>query len=143
VQQQCLAAQIAVDSAGTSDWHVGEAPDQRSIAAGQRRGYDLSVLRARQVQASDFHRFDYILAMDAQNLLALQRLSPPAPRAKLALLLDYSQRSSELREVPDPYSHNSAAFEQVLDLCEDACAGLLQHLQQLQPLSSPVSTSND
>jgi len=128
VQAQGLQQQIVIDSAGTSDWHRGEAPDPRAIRAAADRGYDLSTLRARQVMADDFIRFDYILAMDEQNLRDLERLCPPEPHATVDLLLSYG--TSNLREVPDPYDRTLAVFEEVLDLCENACADLLQQLIQ-------------
>ena len=71
-----LRERIHVDSAGTGAWHVGEAPDERAAAAALERGYDLSKLRARAVTAADFSRFDYVLAMDQQNLANLQGMAP-------------------------------------------------------------------
>src|SRR5690606_657515 len=76
VQQRGLEHLIHVDSCGTGDWHVGLPADQRSSAAALQRGYDLSPLRARQVAAIDFERFDYILAMDSENLGNLRALCP-------------------------------------------------------------------
>jgi low molecular weight protein-tyrosine phosphatase len=126
---------ITVDSAGTGDWHIGKAPDQRSTAAGALRGYDLSVLRARQVSALDFRRYHYILAMDLQNLRDLQQLRPADYGGELALFLNYGQ--SNEREVPDPYYGEGDGFEQVLDLVENAAAGLL-HALVLQHGLQPV-----
>jgi len=126
---------IAVDSAGTGDWHIGKAPDKRSTAAGARRGYDLSVLRARQVSAVDFQRYHYILAMDQQNLRDLQQMRPADYRGELALFLNYGD--SVEREVPDPYYGEGQGFEQVLDLVEVASASLLNAIMLqygLQPL---------
>lgn len=130
-----LGAVIAVDSAGTSNWHVGEAPDPRSIRHAAARRYDLAPLRARQVQDGDFADFDYILAMDLQNLRELQQRSPAEQQYKLGLLLDHG--ATALREVPDPYDHDAAAFEAVLDLVEAASAALLATLCErhaLQPV---------
>lgn len=124
-----LQAEVAVDSAGTGGWHIGRAPDSRSQAAALARGYDLSALRARQVSADDFAEFDYILAMDTSNLTDLQRLKPASYRGHLGLLLDFAEHSS-LREVPDPYYGEGAGFEQVLDLVEDAVAGLLADIRK-------------
>ena len=67
------ALEIEFDSAGTADYHVGEPPDRRTVAAARRRGYDLAGLRARQVQPADFDRFDFVLAMDRANLAELER----------------------------------------------------------------------
>ncbi len=124
-----LQAQVEVDSAGTGDWHIGRAPDSRSQAAAQQRGYDLSALRARQVAPADFAEFDYILAMDKSNLADLQGLKPAGYRGHLGLLLDFAEHSQR-REVPDPYYGEGAGFEQVLDLVEDAVTGLLADIRQ-------------
>lgn len=123
---------IVVDSAGTGDWHIGSAPDTRSIETALGRGYDLSVLRARQVNTDDFARFDYILAMDAQNLRDLQCLRPVHFRGELDLFLNYGD--SDLREVPDPYYGESDGFAHVLDLVEDAAQGLLRAIAQRHQL---------
>lgn len=128
---------IRVDSAGTGDWHIGRQPDRRSAAAALRRGYDLDVLRARQVCAEDFREHDYILAMDAQNLRDLQQLQPTDFRGELALFLTYGSRS--LREVPDPYYGEHDGFEYVLDLIEDAADGLLDELVRRHRLSSSIT----
>lgn len=124
-----LQQQIGVDSAGTGDWHVGRAPDSRTIAAAARRGYDLSPLRARQVGEADFHEFDYVLAMDKSNLSHLRRLAPTNYAGHLGLLLDFVPHVG-LREVPDPYYGGAQGFEQVLDLVELAADELLNHIRQ-------------
>ncbi|MEE4659573.1 MAG: low molecular weight protein-tyrosine-phosphatase [Halieaceae bacterium] len=115
---------VEVDSAGTGAWHVGEAPDARATAAALRRGYDLSSLRARQVQPADFARFDYVLAMDADNLANLQALAPPDFQGHLGLFLDFHPRPP-VTEVPDPYYGGEDGFDRVLDLIEGASQGLL------------------
>lgn len=119
-----LGADIVVDSAGTGDWHIGKAPDARATAAGRKRGYDLSVLRARRVAAADFRQYHYILAMDLQNLRDLQALRPADFRGELSLFLNYGEHAE--REVPDPYYGEGDGFELVLDMVESAAAGLLQ-----------------
>lgn len=118
---------ITVDSAGTSDWHVGKAADLRTRQAAQPRGYDLAALRGRQVKASDFHAFDLILAMDHSNLRDLQQLRPGNALAELDLFLRRYQLA--LDEVPDPYYGGADGFEQVLDLIEQACDGLVRELR--------------
>ena len=123
-----LAAQIVVDSAGTGDWHVGEAPDARAQGAARQRGYDLSALRGRQIGKTDFERFDLLLAMDDANLRELQKLCPPEHRHKVRLLMEFAARA-ESREVADPYFGGAQGFEQVLDQCEEACQGLLADLR--------------
>jgi low molecular weight protein-tyrosine phosphatase len=123
--------ELEVDSAGTADYHVGEPPDRRTVAAARRRGYDLSSLRARQVQREDFTRFNYVLAMDRANLAELERLQPKSP-ARLALFLEFASGADEL-EVPDPYYGGLEDFERVLDLCELGARGLLAHLARATP----------
>jgi protein-tyrosine phosphatase len=123
-----LAAQIAVDSAGTGNWHVGEPPDARAQGAARQRGYDLSALRGRQIGKTDFERFDLLLAMDEANLRELHKLCPPEHRHKVHLLMEFATRA-ESREVADPYFGGAQGFEQVLDQCEEACQGLLADLR--------------
>jgi protein-tyrosine phosphatase len=128
-----LDGRIEVDSAGThASWHAGEAPDPRSIRHALRRGYDISGQRARLVVAADFERFDLVLAMDGDNLRRLEDMCPDRHRGKLGLLTDHALRFSA-GEVPDPYQGGSSGFEQVLDLVEDACQGLLLHLRSQIP----------
>ena len=118
---------LDIDSAGTADYHVGEPPDRRTVAAARRRGYDLAGLRARRVQRDDFSRFNYVLAMDRANLVELERLRPQGASTRLALFLEFVPEATEL-EVPDPYYGGVVDFERVLDLCEMAARGLLARL---------------
>ena len=120
---------LEIDSAGTADYHIGAPPDPRSQAAAKKRGIDISGLRARQVSQSDFERFDLILAMDRENLRELQALEPRGGHAQLKLFLDYAPELN-LRDVPDPYYRDAAAFEQVLDLTAAASRGLLAALKE-------------
>ncbi len=132
VSARGLDSSIRVESAGTGAYHIGSEPDHRSIKVASQRGYDLSHLRAQKALAEDFHRYDYILAMDNDNLRNLQKLAPENPRAKLQLLLDFSSQQ-QFSEVPDPYYGGARGFDLVLDLIEDASEGLLNQLQrQLQ-----------
>lgn len=128
LQQAGLLERVMVDSAGTGDWHVGKAPDDRSAKAALRRGYDLSSLRARQVEAADFGRFDLILAMDHDNLTRLKALRPHGRGAELDLFLRRYELG--LDEVPDPYYGGASGFEQVLDLIEQASDGLLTEIRR-------------
>jgi len=125
-----LEGVVTVDSAGThGHWHAGEAPDRRSQAHAARRGYDLSGLRARQVVDADFDQFDLILAMDWDNLALLEDMCPPPARARLRRLTEHCRRRAS-PVVPDPYSGGVDDFEQVLDLVEDACDGLVDLLRR-------------
>jgi protein-tyrosine phosphatase len=119
-----LKGRIRIDSAGTHDYHIGHAPDPRSQAAAAARGYELGHLRARQVDLHDFADFDYILAMDKGNLATLRGVAPAEYRSKPELFMAYGLRRSVI-EVPDPYYGSLEDFELVLDMAEDACAGLL------------------
>ncbi|KGS00942.1 MULTISPECIES: low molecular weight protein-tyrosine-phosphatase [Burkholderia] len=120
---------IAIDSAGTGDWHAGEAPDARAQQAARTRGYDLSALRARQIGAADFERFDLVLAMDSANFAELRKRCPPQHQGKIRLLMEYASDASA-REIADPYFGGARGFERVLDQCEDACRGLLERLRE-------------
>jgi protein-tyrosine phosphatase len=124
-----LHQQVAVDSAGTHTYHVGHPPDERSMAAAERRGYDLSGLRARKVAADDFVEFDFILAMDRDHLSILERNAPAQHRSEIAMFLDFSSLHRG-DEVPDPYYGGERGFEFVLDMIEDASQGLLAAIKK-------------
>lgn len=125
-----LADKVVVDSAGTRAWHEGEPPDYRSVKHALQRGYDIASLRARPVIDADFERFDLILAMDSDNLSLLRERCPSQHQGKLSRLTAHALRFNSL-SVPDPYSGGAAGFDQVLDLVEDACDGLVAHLAGL------------
>lgn len=132
-RQQVVAAglvdQIEIDSAGTSDWHLGKAPDQRMQAIGEQRGYDLSGLRARQITAEDLDHYDLILVMDKKNQADVEALATELEqREKIRLLLSFNP--SAIQEVPDPYYGEAADFHQVIDLVESANQRLLVDLRQ-------------
>jgi protein-tyrosine phosphatase len=120
---------LEIDSAGTADYHIGAPPDLRSQRAALKRGIDIGGLRARQVNQGDFGRFDLILAMDRANLRELEALNPRGCRASLQLFLSYAPQLN-LRDVPDPYYRDAAAFEEVLDLTAVASRGLLASLRR-------------
>lgn len=120
---------LELDSAGTADYHSGQPPDPRTRAAAARRGYDLSALRARVVEAADFERFDLILAMDRENLKALRRRAPAHTYQRLRLFLEFAPEPDP-QDVPDPYYGGPNGFEEVLDLIEEATRGLLTHLRR-------------
>jgi protein-tyrosine phosphatase len=124
-----LTQVVKVDSAGTHNYHPGSPPDARSQSHAYLRGYDLSALRARQIQDADYAAFDLILAMDWDNLALLQADCPLAHQHKLRRLTEFSQ-AHDVTVVPDPYDEAAPAFETVLDLVEDACDGLLAHVQR-------------
>lgn len=126
---QRVGLDLHLDSAGTADYHVGRAPDPRSRAVARRRGVPIDDLRARQVQATDFARFDLILAADGNNLRELQALAQRAQgSAQLALLLDWSGIEAG-GDVPDPYYGDEAGFEAVHDLLERVAAAVVERLR--------------
>ena len=120
-------AQIEIDSAGTHGYHVGAPPDERAQAAATRRGVDVSSLAARSVIADDFDRFDYILAMDKENLEYLHDKAGKKSHARIQLFLDYSAINKGA-DVPDPYYGGPIGFERVLDLIDEATEGLLDEV---------------
>lgn len=119
--------ELALDSAGTGDWHVGNPPHPPMIAAARARGYDLAPLRARQIVAPDFARFDLILGMDRANLTAIERLRPAGSATPVRLFLGEA-------EVPDPYF--DGRFDEALDLVEQGAARLLDQLRGAQLTSA-------
>ena len=127
--------ELTIDSAGTAAYHIGEPPDRRTREAAARRGYDLSDLRARLVEAEDFERFDLILAMDQQNLRMLERRAPMPVRERIRLFLEYAPEAGET-EVPDPYYGGANGFEHVLDLIEAASRGLCAALRSGEAVSA-------
>jgi low molecular weight protein-tyrosine phosphatase len=128
VEEASLRSRFEIESAGTAAYHVGELPDARSREAAGRRGIQLNS-RARQFVASDFDDFDFVLAMDRENLANLRAL-PGGPKdpGRLALLRSFDPDSPSGAGVPDPYYGGEGGFEDVLDLCDAACRGLLQHI---------------
>lgn len=119
---------VLIDSAGTHAYHIGNPPDQRSTRLAAERGYRLDVLRARQISESDIEQFDYVLAMDQDNLSILKQLAPDHLRDKPQLFMSFAPDYG-LSEVPDPYYGGAKGFEQVLDMVEEACAGLIQSIR--------------
>jgi protein-tyrosine phosphatase len=122
-----LADDIVVDSAGTIGFHAGEPPDKRAVQHAAKRGYDLSRIRAREINQPDYELFDYVLAMDKQNIAWLKKQIPNQYAHKLRLFLEFSENYAG-RDVPDPYYGNAQGFEAVLDMVEDGVQGLIDHL---------------
>lgn len=128
VKEAGLGDRIAIESAGTGDWHVGGARDRRSRAVGAARGIPLAG-EAQQFTRPDFERFDHVLAMDRANRDELLRLAhDDRDRAKVRLLRSFEPGAPPDAEVPDPYYGGARGFEEVFDICERACRGLLAHL---------------
>lgn len=128
VEKSGLQDSVKIDSAGTHAYHSGEPSDSRAIAAAARRGFSLSEIRARRIEDEDFETFDYVIAMDIENLENLRARAGEQHQSKVSLFLEFS--SADEIEVPDPYYGGAAGFERVLDLVEDASRGLLEMLSE-------------
>lgn len=136
IREKGLQHSIQCHSSGTSDWHIGKLPDERAIKAASQRGYDLTQLRAEQINAhSDFEQLDYILPMDNANMADLQQVVPADFKGKLALFLDYHPDAA-LNEVPDPYYGGEEGFTPVLEMIETACNNLLAEIIDNHQLKS-------
>ena len=134
VRESELCAAIEIESAGTGAWHAGERADPRSRETAERRGIAIGGV-ARQFIAEDFARFDWIVAMDEQNRRDLLALAPDAAaRAKVCLLRSFDAAAPAGAGVPDPYHGGDGGFDEVFEICEAACAGLLEHLRREQRL---------
>jgi low molecular weight protein-tyrosine phosphatase len=141
VQQRGLADRVRVASAGTHDYHVGDAPDPRTVKHASKRGYDLSAQRAAQVRAQDFEDFDYILAMDRSHLRILRGLQPAGSKAKLGLFLEASGKWQG-QDVPDPYYGDATGFEEVLDMVEEAGGRWLDRIAaEIDPAAFKLQSS--
>lgn len=129
VAEAGLADRVQIDSAGTGGWHVGAAPDARATRAAAARGIALEGA-ARQVRPADFRHFDLLLCADAANQRDLLAVAPDAEaRGRVRLLRSFDPASPDDAEVPDPYTGGPDGFEEVLDLVEAACRGLLEHVR--------------
>jgi len=129
IEEAGLSERVEIDSAGTHAYHVGEPPDARAQEAAKRRGVNLSRLRGRQAVAEDIERFDYVLAMDEDNLENLLSICPDGLEEKVELFMEYSS-GGHPREVPDPYFGGAAGFDRVLDMIEAAAEGLLADIRR-------------
>lgn len=128
VEKSGLSERIEVDSAGTSDYRIGELPDRRAREAARRRGLELTS-RARQIKRADLDRFDYVIVMDSDNLRAVERLANGKHRTRIARLLDYAD-AYDVRDVPDPYYGGPEGFELVCDMVEHSCKRLLARIRE-------------
>lgn len=128
LEEDGLEGRVEVDSAGTGAWHVGEGPDRRMARAAARRGYRLDGA-ARRVRPEDFDRFDLVVAMDRQNLADLEAMAPDRRerRAELKLFSEFLPPGAPA-DVPDPYYGGAEGFDRVLDLVEEGCAAIVDHL---------------
>lgn len=130
VAQNGTENRFLIDSAGTHAYHVGEQPDARAQQTAKQRGIDLSFIRARKFSVEDFEVFDYILAMDRDNLQILKQACPAEYHYKVSLFLDFAPERSE-QDVPDPYYGGQHGFDHVFDLVEDASVGFYHKVMQV------------
>ncbi len=126
LKQAGLADKVTVDSAGIGGWHEGDAPDKRAQQIAKARGYDISGLRARQIQPEDFARFDVILGMDNNNLIALKQM--PQKTAVIDLFLNYAD--TRKAEVADPYYGDMRDFEAMFEQLEPNCDLIVKRIQE-------------
>lgn len=125
LNRESLDKSVIVDSAGIHGYHQGELPDSRMRMHASRRGYRLTH-RSRPVRTEDFYDFDLIIGMDDSNIDALHQLAPsPEEAAKIHRMSEYAVRKT-FDHVPDPYYGGASGFENVLDILEDACEGILK-----------------
>ena len=129
-QERGVRDRFDVDSCGIGHWHVGERPDGRAIAVAEKNGVELPSLARRVAPATDFERFDLLLAMDGSNRHALVRLGAPADRVRMMRSFDptLSDARGEELDVPDPYYGGDAGFDRVFEMLVRACGGLLDEL---------------
>lgn len=134
IEKAQLEKQVMIDSAGTHGYHIGEPPDARAQSTTARHGISIAKLRGRQVQPEDLKTFDYVLAMDEENLANLRRLPGSA---RVCLFMDFAS-SVSTREVPDPYYGGLGGFDRVYDLLEEAAQGLLADIRQRLTNTKPT-----
>jgi len=125
VSKQELSDFFEIDSAGTHAYHIGNPPDKRSQQTARQYGVELSNQRARQVHESDFYFYDYIIAMDTDNIDILKSICPTDSQSEIKLLLDYLPDIS-LQSVPDPYFEGK--FDEVFEMVYAACTSFLKNL---------------
>jgi len=132
IAERQLTDHFLVDSCGTAAYHIGETPDERSVANAAANGVDYTH-RGRQIKRQDFMSFDYLLAMDASNFRDLQEIQPKAPKAQLLMMRAFDSEQSG-KDVPDPYYGGEDGFQQVFDILNDAVNNLIDHLASLHKL---------
>ncbi len=124
-----LEDEIEVESAGTGSWHIGDPPDERSVAAAAQRGVELAGA-ARQVAVADFHEYDLLIAMDRSNRDELLRIAPGLEeRSRVKLLRAYADGDGQDQDVPDPYYGGAGGFAEVVEIVERNCRALLEEVR--------------
>lgn len=126
IEEQGFEADFEIQSSGTHAYHIGEQADPRAQITAKARGIDMSALRAQKIAITDYDYFDWILAMDDENLKLIEYYAPENYSANCCLLMNFSKKTNTI--VPDPYYGGPQGFEEVFDMVDDACRGLLTHL---------------
>jgi protein-tyrosine phosphatase len=126
-QQRGWSKALHIDSCGTAAFNIGKAPDPRAVEAAVRRGYDISSQRARQIEAIDYQRHDYVIAMDRMNLTNVQAWAPEDFAGEIHLLMNYGKHRG-VTQVPDPFYDDAGKFDQVVEILEKATTALLDHI---------------
>jgi protein-tyrosine phosphatase len=129
VDEAGLGDHFDIDSCGTAPFNVGKSPDPRTLKATEQFGYDISQQIARQIQDDDFTRFDYILIMDRKNEMTISGWTPNDYKGEIKLLMEFHPRSAGNKQIPDPYNEGIEAFYPIIETIEQACKGLLKHIQ--------------
>lgn len=132
VDRKGLSEQFLIESSGTHAYHVGEPADKRSQSTARSNGIDMSALRAQKIAITDYDRFDWILAMDQDNLDLIEYYAPENHSADCRLLMDFATKNTDQKIVPDPYYGGDKGFEGVFNMVDDACHGLLDHILQAE-----------
>ena len=132
VDDQGLSDQFLIESSGTHAYHIGEQADQRSRSTAMSRGIDMNGLRAQKIAITDYDKFDWILAMDEENLKLVEYYAPDDHKAQCCLLMDFASKHPNQTIVPDPYYGGDQGFEAVFEMVDDACRGLLDHIAKKQ-----------
>ena len=130
IDQRGLSDQFIVESSGTHAYHVGEPADHRAQQTALSKGIDMSNLLAQKISINDYDRFDWILAMDHDNLELVNYYAPDNPKAECRLLMEFATQYPQQDIVPDPYYGGSQGFEDVFAMVEDACSGFLEFVRQ-------------
>lgn len=129
VNAENLSAQVYVDSAGTTSFHAGQKADRRMREHAKKRGYELLSISRQFIPSKDFEEFDYIVAMDYQNIQDLQKMDNLDKYGeKLFLMTEFCTKLDD-KIVPDPYYGGEEGFDHVLDIVEDGCEGLLKKIK--------------
>ena len=130
VNEAGLAEYFLVDSCGTAAFNVGKSPDKRAIEATQRYGYQINDQIARQISNEDYQRFDYIIPMDRKNMMSITAWQPADYSGEIKLLMEYHPNNRGNTQIPDPYHEGVEKFFPIIEVIEQASAGLLSKIRE-------------